>query len=85
VRSSNPIRKGANSSSGLWDDNQTKNFVSGLDGVSGAPVFMREIFCVQFSWKFYHRCGSGARVYPESFRFLSLMVREIFANYCLIN
>jgi hypothetical protein len=46
---------------------------------------MRKIFGVRSCWKFYHRCSSYRRVYPESFRFFSHMVREIFTNYFLIN
>ncbi len=85
MRGIRPNRKGTNPFSEPWDYDKTNIFVSGLDGVPGGSVFMRKIFRVRSCWKFYHRCGSYSRVYPEIFKFFPHMVQEIFANYFLIN
>jgi hypothetical protein len=85
MRSWKPIPNGTIPSSISSNDNKTKNFVSGLERASRELVFMRKSFGVWSCWKFYHRCSSCRRVYPESFTFFSHMVREIFTNYFLIN
>jgi hypothetical protein len=85
MKSSKLISKYINASSDSVDYDDIKIYFLKLHETYTEPFFEREIFGIRSGWKFYDKCGLCCIVYPESFGFFSHMVREIIANYCLIN